>query len=110
MPALCLGGAQCAYSVHILLTISEELLLLDAMSSAPVHYWQRKGFAVCCVCRFASNLTVHVLEAIGMLQAYTQPQCAATSASSSRAGLTPAAAVYVKVYARDAGGDEFFYK
>lgn len=68
------------------------------------------------LCRFASSLTVHVLEAQGMLQAYCPPAAAAATGSGSdtagsRAGrLHPAAAVYVKVYARYAGGDEVFYK
>lgn len=64
--------------------------------------------------RFASSLTVHVLEAQGVLQAYCPPDTAAGSGSdppvSRGVRLLPAAAVYVKVYARHAGGDEVFYK
>jgi hypothetical protein len=66
------------------------------------------------LCRFASSLTVHVLEAQGVLQAYCSPAAAAGSGSdppgSRGVRLQPAAAVYVKVYARHAGGDEVFYK
>lgn len=68
------------------------------------------------LCRFASSLTVHVLEGQGMLQAYCPPAAAAARGSGSdtagsRAGRQhPAAAVYVKVYARCTGGDEVFYK
>jgi hypothetical protein len=40
------------------------------------------------------------LESQGQIQAYC----------SQGGGLVPAAAVYVKVFARDASGDEFFYK
>lgn len=62
--------------------------------------------------RFASSLTVHVLESQGVLQAYCQHTAAAAAAGPGSTGhtLTPAAAAYVKVYARDAAGDEFFYK
>jgi hypothetical protein len=57
---------------------------------------------------------VHVLESQGVLQAYCQHTTAAAAAAggpgSTGNTLTPAAAAYVKVYARDAAGDEFFYK
>ena len=77
--------------------------------------------------RFASSLTVHVLDAQGLLQAYIQPDAPSTASAaqgtvkagnvvsstlqpSAASGPVPAAAVYVKVFARDSSGDEFFYK
>jgi len=64
-----------------------------------------------CVDRFASSLTVHLLEAQGELQAYyQQPSDTAAPGSTMACGMAPAAAVYVKVFARQAQGDEFFYK
>lgn len=57
-------------------------------------------------CRFASKLVVHVMESQGILQAcYKSP----IDGSSCQA-LHPAAAVYVKVFAQDRSGDEWFYK
>lgn len=67
---------------------------------------------------------VHVLEAQGVLQAYHEQPCRppgteqppaqqagdAAAGCSSTVQLVPAAAVYVKVFARDGDGDEFFYK
>jgi hypothetical protein len=51
--------------------------------------------------RFASKLSVHVVESQGVLQA-----CSSTADDRQ----APAAAVYVKVFARDSSGDAWFYK
>jgi hypothetical protein len=69
------------------------MVLLPDLTCARVH-----GF----FCRrFASKLSVHVFESQGLLQA-----CSSTADGRQ----VPAAAVYVKVFARDSSGDAWFYK
>lgn len=88
---------------------SRPLLLLQAgMRAAVRDLWRhcdRSNLspAVCCCgcCRFASKLSLHVFESQGILQA-------CSSAADGR--QVPAAAVYVKVFARDSSGDTWFYK
>lgn len=58
--------------------------------------------------RFASKLSVQVYESQGVLQAWYNIQEHSSSSSSQR--QAPAAAVYVKVFAKDKSGDVWFYK
>jgi hypothetical protein len=55
-----------------------------------------------CGCRrFASKLSLRVIESQGLVQACS---------SAADGWQVPAAAVYVKVFARDSSGDSWFYK
>lgn len=64
--------------------------------------------ATFCAHRFASKLSVQVYESQGVLQAFYNLQEHSSSNSSQR--QAPAAAVYVKVFAKDESGDVWFYK
>eukprot|EP00878_Enallax_costatus_P046022 GHUV01055594.1.p1 GENE.GHUV01055594.1~~GHUV01055594.1.p1 ORF type:complete len:495 (+),score=200.81 GHUV01055594.1:412-1896(+) len=101
------GPAAAAGTVVPCTAVFDVDVLLPELQSQSVLLEVSGGGLSRTVPRFASKLVVHVLESQGMLQACYK---AKTDGNSGGEVLVPAAAVYVKVFAQDRSGDEWFYK